>query len=193
MIFFDIETLGIESTSILLSIGAISVDPTAVKTAEDLLSNRILIKFDAARQRKLGRTADLDTMAWWAKQNILPKKASLFPSSEDVSLSSGLSLYAKWFEIMTKEDRNPIVWTRGSMDSVVYESCCRQIGIPAVCRYNNYRDVRTAIEILYPKSKGGYIDVDANSLPGWNPNSYIKHNPVHDCVIDAAQLFYGQR
>jgi hypothetical protein len=54
--------------------------------------------------------------------------------------------------------------------------------------YAMWRDVRTAVDILYGTTNG-YVEVDH---PLFDRTAVIKHHPVHDCALDAMQLLYGK-
>lgn len=194
MIFFDVETLGTDSNSVVLSIGAIRIKSAeSIKHPLDLMKDSFFVKLQVQPQvKEMKRAVDNDTLTWWGKQIDAVKAVSFTPSPKDLSPSEGISLFHSW---VRKEDnyKEDLVWARGSMDQPVYQSLCKQLAIQCALGYNQFRDVRTAVDILYPESNGGYVEVDENLLTGWSEHSWTKHNPVFDCCIDAAMMLFGKQ
>lgn len=188
---FDIETLGVESTSVVLSAAFVYVDvedlpedPT--EAYKKLLQDSCFVKFKSKQQSlpPYNRTVDLDTLQWWRRQGEYQRQMALIPSDNDVDVVDGIT------KLRTFYKRNPSgpVWVRGSLDQPVFQSLMKSFDINDFIEYNCYRDVRTAVDIIYPGSKSGYVDID-----GFDPANVIKHHPVHDCAYDALQLIYGNK
>ena len=78
----DLETLGVEPDSVIITVGAIKFDPyTDVEPHSGLY-----LRCDIEEQsEELGRTIDDNTMEWWTKQ---PKNIQdeAFGEHEDLSL-----------------------------------------------------------------------------------------------------------
>jgi hypothetical protein len=184
MILFDIETLDVESTAVILSAAMVYFDEGM--NFDDLKRNSIFVKFDAKEQiQKYKRTIGQSTLEWWKKQNDFAKTLNLNPSAKDVSAIEGIELLRGFLDI----DPSPrkILWTRGSLDQMCIESLCNSVDIPYLVKYNQFMDVRTAITILAENSNNGYCPI---YLPGFNPNQIIKHDPICDCILDSLQLLY---
>jgi hypothetical protein len=69
-----------------------------------------------------------------------------------------------------------------------------QLEIEPIWPFQRWRDVRTAIDILYETDKG-YVNV---VVPPWvdtfDPTLHVtKHNPIDDCAFDIMQLLYGEK
>lgn len=193
MFFLDIETLSTKEHAVVLSIGLIHVDPIKENCSyEELVDSGIFVKLDAKYQIDvLKRHVEKDTVSWWGKQAPQIKSLALNPSDKDVSPEIALKIVSTWInEVRT--DKGEKCWIRGFMDSGVMDDLAKQIGAPTIFPYNAYRDVRTAIDLIYPNSKNGYVDVDPNRCLGYAPDKVIKHQPVHDCAFDAAMLLYGK-
>ena len=61
----DLETLGVEPDSVIITVGAIKFDPYT----DEEPHNGLYLRCDIEEQsEKLGRTIDDNTMAWWTKQ-----------------------------------------------------------------------------------------------------------------------------
>ena len=188
MFIFDVETLGKESNSVMLSMAAIYFDPETKPSYEDLYNSAFFVKFDVEDQvRRLDRKIGKSTMQWWAKQCDIVKAKSLKPNkAADVKFEDGYEAMRKWAE--SKKDDQCYVWARGNLDQLVMDDIEEQLGLEPIWPYARWRDVRTAIDFLY-NTTSGYTDVD---YPGFNSkNDITKHNPIDDCVLDAMQLMYG--
>jgi len=185
---FDVETLGKESNSVILSMAAIYFRPEDKPTPQELRDSAFFVKFDAKDQikrlnRKVGRT----TMEWWAKQCENVRKKSFNPSPEDVRFEDGYEAMRSWAK--SKNDPKCWVWARGNLDQLVLDSMEEQLGLDSIWKFARWRDVRTAIDFLYETNRG-YCDVD---YPGFDPSLHItKHNPIDDCVFDIMMMVYGK-
>jgi hypothetical protein len=187
MFMFDVETLGVESTCVILSAALIHFDPEKRPTYQDLLDNACFVKFDVKEQLQLGRTSSKSTLDWWKGQHEYVRKVSLEPSREDMSVENGLLKFYKYMGQFPNQFKQTM-WARGSLDQMAIDSLAVRVGLEEITGYNMWRDVRTAIDILYGTTNG-YVDVDH---PLFKRHEVIKHHPVHDCALDAMQLMYGK-
>ena len=70
MFCFDVETLGVESTSVILSYAIVYFDPDTRPSYQQLLDKTLFVKLDAKDQIKnYKRTVSKDTIDWWSKQH----------------------------------------------------------------------------------------------------------------------------
>lgn len=196
MSFFvlDLETLGVESTSVVLSIGMVYCDPELLsedntEAYNQLLKESCLIKFNAKEQSAstTNRTISKATLDWWQKQGEIPRMQAMTPTPEDMNAVEGLTKLRKWFNSYKDAKKLPI-WVRGSLDQPTFESLCRSFDVEPFVMYNCYRDVRTAIDLIYDEGKGGYVEI-----PDFDSDIVIKHNPVHDSAYDALMLIRGKQ
>jgi len=189
MLMFDIETLGVESTAVVLSAALIHFEPEKQPSYQDLLDNAIFVKFNAKDQiERLKRTVDIGTIEWWKNQHEYVRSVSFVPNSTDVTAEQGLTLlhdYMNKIPNATKET----MWARGSLDQMAIDSLAVKVDMQQITGYNVWRDVRTAVDILYGTSNG-YVEVEH---PTFRRHEVIKHHPVHDCALDAMQLLYGKQ
>jgi hypothetical protein len=188
MFIFDVETLGVESNAVVLSAALIHFDPEKRPTYQDLLDDSCFVKFKAKQQVvDYGRTISQSTLEWWANQHEYVKQTSLNPSSTDVTAEEGLAILHNYMNKFPNASKQTM-WARGSLDQLVIDSLCVKLGMQEITGYNMWRDVRTAVDILYGTSNG-YVEVDH---PLFKRHEVIKHHPVHDCALDAMQLMYGK-
>lgn len=194
MFLFDVETLGVESTSVVLS-AAITFfdfnDKIENPTAGNLLSeyNRYVmtskvVKFNTLEQSQNGRVSTEDTLEWWTKQSQMARDASLYVNSNDLSTADGINQLRSYID--AHGGNKQIVWARGSLDQMVIDSLCRTANVQPLFMYNMWRDVRTAIDLLATESKGGYAEI-----PNFNPDLHVvKHLPENDCALDILTMLY---
>jgi hypothetical protein len=183
MFMFDVETLGTESNSVILSAALIHFEFDKVLTFQEYVDSACYVKFDQEEQINKGRVIENDTVAWWKKQSELARKAALDLSpSIDVSSLEGIEKLRTYINEHGGPDQ--IFWMRGTLDQMVIDSLCKSVGVPVLTRFNKWRDVRTAIDILATDAKDGYC-----KIVGFNPDLHaIKHLPQHDCAVDILML-----
>lgn len=188
MYCLDIETLGVESSSVILSAAIIYWSPDEDFDYAELLKRGLYVKFSADAQIKMGRTVDKGTVEWWSKQGEYQRKLALSRGPDDLSPEDGIAKLRAYYKDVAQADKNKIIWTRGSLDQVCIDSLSRQLKVEDVAPYNVYRDVRTSIDLLCDSAKSGYCEVDH---PTFSQFDVIKHHPLHDCAYDIMMLRYG--
>lgn len=193
MFIFDVETLGKESNSVMLSMAAIYFDPDKKDTSwKDLRDSAFFAKFDVEDQvKRLNRKVGKTTMQWWAKQCEDVRLVSFKPNKlTDVKFEHGYEAMRQWAK--KYNDDKCWVWARGNLDQLILDSFEEQLGIEPIWPFARWRDVRTAVDFLYGTTNG-YTKVE---VPPWceafDKDLHItKHNPIDDCVLDAMMLMYG--
>jgi len=185
----DIETLGTESNSVILSAAICFVDLESESfSINGLFENTLFVKFSVREQVEVyGRKTDRSTIDWWNKQCDIVKKNSFFPSKSDLPAKEGLTVLKAYIE----EQCNPqetIVFIRGSLDQVATDSLCKAVEMEPLFPYHVYRDCRTYIECMSSTAKRGYCDVNPNIFQDYNRENIIKHRPQDDVVLDLAQI-----
>ena len=185
---FDVETLGVESNSVILSLACIYFDPDAKPTFRELVDSAYFVKFNVRDQvENYGRKVDKGTLQWWEKQCEIVRKKSFLPSKDDKILRTGVESFHNW--ITTRNDNKCWVWARGSLDDTLLHSIERQLKVETMLPYNRWRDVRTAVDFL-TNSNNGYCKVD--HIDFLYERDIIKHDPVIDCALDIMMLLYGK-
>jgi hypothetical protein len=188
MFMFDIETLGTESTTVVLSAACIYFNPEEKPSFEKLIEDSCFVKFSAKDQiQNYNRKVDKSTLEWWDKIHSAIRKTSFDPSPTDLPLLEGISILREYIESKPNWSKST-VWARGSLDQMAIDSLCKCAGQDTLWHYANWRDVRTAVDIL-SGSSNGYCGVN---YEGFNSNDVIKHNPIHDCAYDVMMLLYGE-
>lgn len=191
MFMYDVESLSVESTAVVLSAAIIHFDDSikeytdSEKIYNQLLFSGLMVKFNVEEQIKnYKRIIDKDTVEWWSKQHEFVRKSSLTPSEKDLSVKDGFDKIRTY--IKSREPKNTIVWARGSLDQMVTDSLCKAAGLEPIVSYNDWRDVRTAVDMTAETSLRGYCEL---SIP-FERAQVIKHHPLHDCAYDVMMLMF---
>lgn len=195
MFFLDIETLGVESTSVILSVALLYVDLEQPKhTWESLYGNTLFLKLSVKDQAiNYGRTVDKGTVDWWNKQCDLAKSTSFIPKKGDLPAKEASEMLRKYIIEQAKgKGKESLVWIRGSLDQVCLDSLCKALGEELLFPYANYRDVRTYVDISATNPVRGYCKINKELYPEFDPNVVIKHNPIDDICLDALMVLYPE-
>lgn len=190
MFAIDIETLGLDSNAVVLSAAIIHFDPANKDVSfNDLLMEASYVKFDAKEQiEKYNRTITKSTVDWWKTQSKVVRDYTIKPSAiHDHSLVDGMSVLYDYVN-SRNNGRKETMWSRGSLDQLCLDSLSRAIGNRTITEYYNWRDFRTAIDILYGTSRG-YCEIND---PTFDPQSVIKHLAHHDVCYDVMMLLKGK-
>jgi hypothetical protein len=182
----DIEAAGVESNSVVLSAAIIEFKLDEKPVYHDLLHRSMFVKFDAAYQIKnLKRVIDKSTMEWWSKQPELVRSKSLIPGIYDLDPELGLDVIRGYAHLDKDSSKNGDVtfWARGILDEACLDSLSNQVCGDLLIPYSNWRDVRTAVDLLCEGASRGYAKV-----PGFDRGIVLKHDPVHDCAYDIMML-----
>ena len=137
--------------------------------------------------KRLNRTSSVSTMKWWQNQHEYVKQVSFDPSPQDLKAEDAIKILHNYMDKFPNS-RQETMWARGSLDQMVIDSLAVSLDMQELTGYNMWRDVRTAVDILYGTTNG-YVEVDHADFKRHN---IIKHHPVHDCALDAMQLMYGK-
>jgi hypothetical protein len=187
MFIFDVETLGVESNAVVLSAALIHFDPAEKPSYQKLLDDACFVKIKAKDQaNRLGRTVTLSTLEWWQNQHEYVRKVSLDPSGFDLTAEEAITELHNYMNKYPNAQKQTM-WARGSLDQLAIDSLSTKCGMLELTGYAQWRDVRTAVDILYGSSNG-YCSVEH---PEFSRAQVIKHHPVHDCALDAMMLMYG--
>ena len=185
MFMFDIETLGIESNSVILSMACIYFDPKQTYTYNQLVDSAFFVKLDVIQQReRLGRTETMSTLEWWSGQSETTKKLSFYRSNDDYVAENAIEALREWSQQFPNHDKCT-VWARGNLDQMAIGSLEIACKLRTVFHFGRWRDVRTAVDLL-TGSTDGYCDIK-----DFDRNQVIKHDPRHDCAYDIMMLLYG--
>ena len=195
MFCFDVETLSTESNCVILSCAMTYIGDLDANTGhdnlteiyKDLLENKTLyIKFLAKEQIDAGRHVSKDTLEWWKKQDPEIRALAFNPTKEDVTADVGVRRIKDFMRKWGYDGKNTTVWIRGFLDQMAFESMCSTFELEPFTHYSNWRDVRTAIDLLAETSNKGYCHM----RKAFDKNLVRKHDPRHDTCYDALMLVY---
>jgi DNA polymerase III epsilon subunit-like protein len=158
-VMIDLETLGVYTDSIILSIGA-------VKFAPDKIKETFHIGVDPQSCADVGMTVGLDTVMWWMKQD--EESRSQLVSMERYPLEEMLSRFSEWIH---PDDK---VWGNGAaFDNVILRKAYDLCGLETPWKFANDRCYRT-IKSLRP-------DVQIKRIG-------THHNALDDAITQAVHL-----
>jgi len=165
-LMLDIETLGTNPDTIILTIGAQGFDPHSELFTEHTYYKRLDIDSQS------NRTVDDDTLAWWGKQSKDAQEEAMGDGKDRISIKDALEELGK---LIWKHD---IIWCNGaSFDFPILDNAFIQNDLAVPWQYWNTRDTRTVYSLV----------------PGL-PKLGNNHNALADCVnqIDLLQAAFKE-
>ena len=96
MFMFDVETLGVESNSVVLSAALVYFEPGKNQNYQDLLDGACYVKFKAKEQTEAKRTIDLGTLERWKNQHHYVRGCALDPSEDDLTVEQAFTKMHNW-------------------------------------------------------------------------------------------------
>lgn len=135
----DIETLGKDSNSVILTVGGVKFDPNH---PEKGTHSDFYYRLEVDEQIDKGRHVDEDTIAWWGTQDSAVMEEALGDENR-TSCEQVLRDLNRWL-VGTES-----VWSQGVVfDIVLMESLYKDYNIPYPWPFWNVRDSRTLFGIL---------------------------------------------
>ncbi|WP_392563223.1 3'-5' exonuclease (plasmid) [Orbus sturtevantii] len=191
-IIIDIETLDIDPTAVILSIGAFAFDrfnldetrkkiKISIDSQEDETPCFHMV-CDITNQIMLGkRTVSMGTLNWWRSQPDLVKNSFIFKCKKYHLETVLMELNSKT-EYWKKENKDIKFYFRGTdFDPVILKNALDEYNLQTPWKYYQVRDIRTYIDALTGGTKG-YIEKNQPCF------EMIKHNALHDAMNDAEQM-----
>lgn len=161
-VMVDIETLGTDSNSVILSISAIEFDLISGDTGREFE-----IGLNIEEQVKLGGVVDTSTCIWWLSQDADAIKA--LTRLKKVAVAKVLFDFNNWLSECKVPKNDVKLWGNGSgFDNVIIRNLYRRAGVEFYLPYWCDNDVRTLVTL-------GNIDTRNFAFNG------IKHNGIDDC------------
>lgn len=193
MFVFDVETIGTESNSVILSAAIVYIDMSIPNhTWESLYEKSLFVKFNVKDQvENYKRVVDKSAIDWWNKQCSMAKEQSFYPKKGDLKAKDGIEILHNYIK-QHCDPNTTLIWTRGSLDQMVIDSLCVAAEVEKIMPYANYRDMRTYVDLTATNSIRGYCNIDKTKYPNFDRNVVVKHNPVDDICLDALMLLYPE-
>ncbi|MBB4235080.1 3'-5' exonuclease [Rhizobium esperanzae] len=135
-LMIDIETLGTEPGSVVLSIGAVTFDAETEEFGEEFYA-----AIDPQSAVDVGLTIDVSTLKWWMDQSEDARKAAF---SGDRLIGWAIGAFGDY---VRRVDASRVWAKPPSFDLVLLESAFRACRIPIPWHYKTPRDCRTLFEL----------------------------------------------
>ena len=166
----DLETLGKEPKSVIVSIGAVEFSETEVS------ENKFYINIDPEDCQSYGLKINASTFLWWMGQSEAARLA--ITGSEKVKLKEALISFSSWLLLemgpMDSSKDDVIVWGNGAdFDNTILSSSYSETGLEQPWSFRNNRCYRT-IKNLSPD-----IRIETSGT---------RHNALDDAVSQAHHL-----
>jgi exodeoxyribonuclease VIII len=157
-IMIDIETLGVQPNSCILSIGAVRFTDTELKDG-------FYVNVDPATCKEIGMTIDKSTVEWWKGQ---PKQVRDSLLVDQKPLTEALRSLRMWIG-----PGKPNIWANGpDFDLVILSQAFELLGDNPPWTFRQYRCYRTMSRL---------VDVP-------RPESGLNHNAFDDAKTQALHL-----
>lgn len=167
-VMIDIETLGVDPTSCILSIAAVYFDPATGSTG-----NTFHEYIDLQSCLDLGMTINASTFIFWMNQNDEARSQFNQCKKENIKL-----VLTQLYDFL-KDDQN-IIWANSpSFDCAILKSAYKKsFNCEPRWKYYNERDLRTLTN-LFPLEE---IELDISGIQKGN------HNALNDCYYQIQLL-----
>ena len=134
----DLETLGVEPYSVILTLGAIKFDPYS----DEEPHGELYLKLDTEEQESLGREIDDNTLAWWSQQSESVRNEAL-SEHDRVSVKQFLKEINRFCVGLD------YLWCQGPLfDYAMLQNLYRQAGEPCPWNFWQIRDSRTLFAMM---------------------------------------------
>jgi len=159
----DLETLGVEPNSVVMTLGAIKFDPFS--DAEP--HTPLYLRGDVEEQsEQYGRSIDDNTLAWWSRQSQSIQDEAFGEHQDRVSVQEMLRHLNKWCVGLD------YIWCQGpTFDFVILQDLYKNAQKPAPWNYWQIRDSRTLFSMM-PQDPRKAIQEEL-------------HNALADCYYQA--------
>lgn len=173
-VMLDIETLGTDSNSVVISISAVNFDLTTGESGKTFE-----VRLDTMEQVLTGGIVDSNTAAWWFSQDAEAISALL--KIEKVSVIKGLISFNSWLDSLVFPNKEIKLWGNGSsFDNLLVRNLYKRHEIDFTLPYWCDNDVRTLVTL-------SNIDTRDFHFEG------IKHKGIDDCLHQIRYCHIGYK
>lgn len=188
-LIFDFETLSQDpNDGVVLSLAMLTFDAKVFVsdspyTFEQLCGIAKRIKFKVKEQVDVyHRKIDRQTLDWWASLPPEVFESEVKPSNDDVSIAN----LSEWMYNNVNIKSIKTAFTRGKeFDLRFLESICGVIKQECPVRWQIHRDTRSFIDGMTIGSS-----LKSDFMPPNVGDKFLKHDPIHDIVIDVMRMQY---
>jgi DNA polymerase III epsilon subunit-like protein len=143
-LMLDIETMGTESFSSIVSIGAVEFDPETGETGKEFYAN-----IDLQSCLDCGLTVSASTINWWLKQSEQARK--------DLTKGKVLSLAAALLEFANFCNKDYEIWGNSArFDCGILQNAYTKLNLSLPWDYRKERCVRTLVSFR-PEIKQNFV------------------------------------
>lgn len=177
----DLETLGVGSDSIILSLGLTVGRYDVPQSFDQLVSNGLYLKFDLKEQLQAGRKKSDRVIKWWYEQAPEARKV-LIPSPEDVSIYDIDELMCGYFNALGMDIKKVDLYDRNNFDLTKLQYLMEEeLNKDVFWNYHNTFDIPTAFRFMGFER---YAGINAKDVPGC-----VYHNALHDAALDQLRIY----
>lgn len=179
----DVETIGEDSTAMMISFAAVSFDVKFPSKKDVFYRN---INLDSYKSYGNQFTLDHSCIEFWMKQNE-DVRLEAFANPVKSDIKSAISEFAKWINEKSK-GLKIVMWAHGiSFDISVIKHHFHVLNIPVPWKCWDIFDTRTLFQMV------GFNFNHIGSVP-INDVMYSAHHPVGDCArqIEGIRMCYTQ-
>lgn len=167
-VMIDLETLGTQPGSVILSVGAVLFDPT--KPVDECLGDELYMVVSKSSSLDYAMTVSKDTLAWWEKQSPEAKQVLVEAEEGGNDMRDAMVRLARFIPEGAK------VWSNGAnFDQPLLDVAYNRCATPLPWKYWNSRCYRTIVA-LYPNEKAV------------RPATVCAHNALEDAKWQAKHL-----
>lgn len=178
----DVETLGTEPGSVILSIGATMFDPHGEREVHRDPKNHLYVVINNFDAQNKGYYTHTKTLQWWGKQAIWPSLAQEIFSSK-VYVEESCRKLAEFI----KEKKPRRVWANSpTFDLSMLRTQFRMSHVTFPVHYRQEKDFRTLMDEAYP-------DRDTRPARPDYLGEYLPHHALGDAICQAHQLIQAYK
>lgn len=166
----DLETLGTQPGSVILSIGAVLFNPAL--PPDQCMGEEFYCVVSKQSCLDAGLTIDQDTLAWWEKQS--PEARQVLADADDPNTADTLEDSLNMFKMFLPPDVK--VWSNGAnFDQPLLDVAYNRCGLSLPWKFWNSRCHRTIVA-LHPNEKS------------IRPANALAHNALEDVKYQTKHL-----
>lgn len=167
-VMIDLETLGTQPGSVILSVGAVVFDPS--KPPESCLGDELYLVINRGSCEALNMEVNKETLGWWSKQSAEARKVLDEAEATDITLRDALRRLSRFIPEGAK------IWSNGAnFDQPLLDVAYTRAQLPLPWKYWNSRCYRTVLS-MYPREK----EV--------RPATVLAHNALEDAKWQAKHM-----
>lgn len=171
-VMIDIETLGLGSDALVLSIGAIPFD--CIGKDGPWFGDPFLAVPDLIEQIMMARAVEPGTQKFWAAQ---PSGAA----DHWVAPLRAMTVRSALAELSAFVNGSPRVWANGAVfDIGILNSLYKQVGMEPPWKYNAIRDARTLYDVLPADATRNWVNPEKGGPV---------HHPLTDCRVQIIRMW----